>query len=246
MPQIDLSPAFVRLAAHLRSKIVGGEWMPGQLVPGEAALALEFRISVGTVRKAMDTLVGQGLVTRHRGRGTFVARATDERSFTSFFKLVNRTHRERELPRDETLYRKRVAANATERRELGLAEGDFVYRIGRRRMLAETPAVLETISLPASIVGQAEWGEQEGSLHPIYSFLERQCGVSVSHVEDRIRSSQPTKQTAEEFGLGSGESVLEVVRLAYDLKGVPVELRRSWMRTALHDYVVRLDWKGAA
>ncbi|MCW3626298.1 GntR family transcriptional regulator, partial [Burkholderia cenocepacia] len=98
MTAIDLSPAFVRLARHIRERIIGGEWLPGQLLPGEEALARDLKVSVGTVRKAFDVLSGQGLVTRHRGRGTFVARATDERAFTSFFRLVDRADGARRLP----------------------------------------------------------------------------------------------------------------------------------------------------
>ena len=132
MTAIDLSPAFVRLARHIRERIIGGEWLPGQLLPGEEALARELKVSVGTVRKAFDVLSGQGLVTRHRGRGTFVARATDERAFTSFFRLVDRADGARRLPVDTILSRERASADEEERAALKLQDDAMVYRLRRR------------------------------------------------------------------------------------------------------------------
>src|SRR5450830_967633 len=132
MTSIDLSPAFVRLARHIRERIIGGEWLPGQLLPGEEALARELKVSVGTVRKAFDVLSGQGLVTRHRGRGTFVTRATNERAFTSFYRLTDRRDGVRRLPEDTLLTKERAVADAGERAALKLDRDELVYRLRRR------------------------------------------------------------------------------------------------------------------
>jgi GntR family transcriptional regulator len=242
MTTIDLSPAFVRLARHIRDRIVAGEWLPGQLLPGEEALARELKISVGTVRKAFDVLSGQGLVTRHRGRGTFVARATDERAFTSFFRLVDRRDGARHLPSDTILLRERTTATPAERLALGLRPDDLVYRLRRRRVLDGRPLVLETMAFPQARVGAKDWGVEGATLHLIYSFLEQQCGVSISRVEDRLQACLLPKTIAPDFGLAAGHPVLRVVRTAFDLQGVPVEYRESWLSTDAHDYLSELRW----
>jgi GntR family transcriptional regulator len=242
MSSIDLSPVFVRLAKHLRERIVGGEWQPGQLLPGEEVLAKELKVSVGTVRKAFDVLSGQGLVTRHRGRGTFVARATDERAFTSFFRLVSRGSGARHLPTDTTLSREQVNADPDECLALRLAKDDFVYRLRRRRVLNGKSLVLETISFPFARVAGKEWGADSATCHLVYSFLEQQCGVSISRVEDRLQACLLNEDLASDFGLAAGHPVLLAVRTAYDLHGDPVEFRRSWMCTDAHDYLSELRW----
>lgn len=243
---LDLSPAFVRLARHFRERIVGGEWLPGQLVPGEEVLARELKVSVGTVRKAFDVLSGQGLVTRHRGRGTFVARATDERAFTSFFRLVDKSDGQRHLPTDTLLQRQRVAADAAERAALDLQRDDFVYRIRRRRSLDGAPLTLETISFPAARIGAHEWGADRAALLLVYSFLEQQCGISVSRVEDRLSACLLPAKAAADLGLKAGHPVLQVTRTAYDLQGAAVEFRRSFMLTDAHEYLAELRWTGSA
>ncbi|PLZ02270.1 GntR family transcriptional regulator [Burkholderia sp. WAC0059] len=245
MNSIDLSPAFVRLARHIRERIIGGEWLPGQLLPGEEAFAKEMKVSVGTVRKALDVLSGQGLVTRHRGRGTFVARATNERAFTSFFRLVDRADGARRLPADTILLRERASADPAECDALKLAPGELVYRLRRRRTLDGEPIVFETIAFPYERVGANEWGIGDEAAHLVYSFLEQQCGVSVSRVEDRLSACALPDDIAAGFALPAGHPVLLSVRTAYDLQGVPVEYRRSWMATDAHDYLSELRWTGA-
>ncbi|WP_438391262.1 GntR family transcriptional regulator [Caballeronia sp. DA-9] len=242
MDPLDLSPAFVRLARHLRERIVGGEWLPGQLLPGEEALAKELKVSVGTVRKAFDVLSGQGLVTRHRGRGTFVARATNERAFTSFFRLVDRRNGVKRLPVDTILLRERATADAGECAALKLVAGSWVYRLRRRRTLDDTPLVVETITFPHARVGEQEWGDDGASAHLVYSFLEQQCGVSVSRVEDRLQACLLPDDVAQDFGLPAGHPVLLSVRTAFDLRGAPVEYRRSWTITDTQDYLSELRW----
>ncbi|WAH60780.1 GntR family transcriptional regulator [Pseudomonas silvicola] len=244
MTELDLRPVFVRLASHLRERIVNGTFLPGQLLPGEEALAREFNVSVGTVRKAFDVLSGQGLVTRHRGRGTFVSRATDERAFTSFFRLVNRSDGQRRLPVDKILLRERANADEQETSALELKSGEFVYRLRRLRLLDERPLLLETIAFPLKRIMEKEWGESDTSSHLIYSFLERQCGVSIARVEDRLQACTLPADVAEILDLPVGHSVLLVVRVAFDLENRPVEVRRSWMVTDAYDYLSELRWTG--
>jgi GntR family transcriptional regulator len=67
-------PLYHQLKQLLADRIQRGEWKPGDLVPGEHELQDTFHLSRTTVRQAMQELEREGFVTRHRGRGTFVAR----------------------------------------------------------------------------------------------------------------------------------------------------------------------------
>jgi len=70
-PVCQSNPLYEQVHKVLRSRILSGEWSSQVALPGETALSLEFGVSVGTVRKAMDQLVRDQLVVRERGRGTF-------------------------------------------------------------------------------------------------------------------------------------------------------------------------------
>ena len=69
-------PRYQRLRDELASKIAARRWQPGEAIPTEQELAQSFDLAVGTVRKAIDLLVAEGLLERYQGRGTFVRRAS--------------------------------------------------------------------------------------------------------------------------------------------------------------------------
>lgn len=68
----DKLPLNFQLAQMLRDRIARGEYKDGARLPNELKLAKEFGVSVITVQHALRDLTSAGLITRHRGRGTFV------------------------------------------------------------------------------------------------------------------------------------------------------------------------------
>ncbi|MDR1046088.1 MAG: GntR family transcriptional regulator [Candidatus Adiutrix sp.] len=65
-------PVYQQVAALLKSEIASENWPPGHKIPSEPDLARRLKLSVLTVRQAIGQLVEEGLLTRARGRGTFV------------------------------------------------------------------------------------------------------------------------------------------------------------------------------
>lgn len=65
-------PAHRQMADDLRRRIVAGELGPGELLPTEAQLGHEYGVGRATVRMAVATLRGEGLVVVERGTGTRV------------------------------------------------------------------------------------------------------------------------------------------------------------------------------
>jgi GntR family transcriptional regulator len=67
------SPLYQQIKALILQSLQAGEWKPGESIPSEMELAARFRVSQGTVRKAIDELAAENLVVRRQGKGTFVA-----------------------------------------------------------------------------------------------------------------------------------------------------------------------------
>lgn len=63
---------YIKLENDLRSNILNGKFVPEFPLPGEVELASTYNISRPSARKALQTLVKEGLLTRRRGEGTFV------------------------------------------------------------------------------------------------------------------------------------------------------------------------------
>src|SRR5438034_340762 len=80
-------PLYLQLRDALAERIAGGEWKPGAAIPNESDLAREFGVSAGTMRKALDLMEAERLLTRRQGRGTFVNDQTSDELSTRFTNL---------------------------------------------------------------------------------------------------------------------------------------------------------------
>lgn len=215
---------YAALAAALRARVVAGEWPPGSALPAESLLATEHQVALGTMRRALELLVAQGLVERIHGRGTFVRQGIAGASMLRFFRFDSGSG---EMPRSRILSRQRVAAPAAVARRLGLATGEMVLRLQRLRLLADQPCLLEELWLPLDVFaplaegGTAEWDDL------LYPMFARRCGVHVHRAVDDIGFAVLTAAQAIPLGLAAGHPGVVVQRAAYDLGGRCVEWRTT-------------------
>ncbi len=79
----DLLPVYMRVADDLRSKLGSEGFEAGQLLPSEYELRKAYNLSRGTIRKALDILASENLISRQPGRGTIIlpppAKTSEER-----------------------------------------------------------------------------------------------------------------------------------------------------------------------
>ena len=66
-------PAFQRIKDHVLQQIQTGQWLEGQAIPSEEALAKQFSVARMTVNRALRELTDEQIVNRVRGSGTFVS-----------------------------------------------------------------------------------------------------------------------------------------------------------------------------
>jgi GntR family transcriptional regulator len=65
-------PAYAQLVRILRGQIAAGVFGAGDRLPSEAQLCERYGVSPMTVRRVINILAAQGVVTAEQGRGTFV------------------------------------------------------------------------------------------------------------------------------------------------------------------------------
>ncbi|PKL03477.1 MAG: FadR family transcriptional regulator, partial [Spirochaetae bacterium HGW-Spirochaetae-9] len=61
------------VATHLKELILDEKLKPGDKLPSELELCGLFSVSRPTIREAVKTLVSQGIIEIHRGKGTYVS-----------------------------------------------------------------------------------------------------------------------------------------------------------------------------
>lgn len=128
-------PLYQRLHDHLAQQIVTNHWRPGEAIPTEAALSTEHRLSTGTVRKAVDALVNEGLLESQQGRCTFVRRPQFQSSLFRFFRFQTAAG-ERQIPESRIFSIEPLSAPLEVAQALGLSADAPVVRIIRVRVFA--------------------------------------------------------------------------------------------------------------
>jgi GntR family transcriptional regulator len=63
---------YIQLSTLFRRRIETGQWRVGERIPTVDALAEEFSVARATIRQALTSLESDGLIERHRAKGTFV------------------------------------------------------------------------------------------------------------------------------------------------------------------------------
>jgi GntR family transcriptional regulator len=149
-PTPAFSPLYQQIKGLILQSLQAGEWKPGEAIPSEMDLAARFRVSQGTVRKAIDELAAENLLVRRQGKGTFVATHAEQHVQYRFLKL---------MPDDGDARQRRpgpapdhgLQAPARQRRgrpRAGLRTGDAVLQVRRVLSFAGVPTILEDLWLP--------------------------------------------------------------------------------------------------
>jgi len=236
------APAFSPLYQQIKALILGGlqqgEWKPGEMIPSEFDLAARFRVSQGTVRKAVDELAAENLLVRRQGRGTFVATHAEQHVRYRFLRLQPDSGTlagEGPAERD-FIACKRQRAGADVARALALRTGDAVLQARRLLRFAGAPVILEDIWLPAGPF-KGLTAERLARYHgPMYALFESEFGVRMVRAAEKIRAVLPDAGQASLLAVTAATPLLSVERIAYTYHDAPMELRRGLYRTDSHHY----------
>ena len=232
----DFKPLYLQVKDLMVQRLASGAWRPGEALPSEFGLAAEFRVSQGTVRKALDELAAQNLLERRQGIGTFVAQHTAQRALFHFFHLIS-DKGGRALPGARTLNLGKAKADRGEATALGLKIGAPVVRLKRLRLLEERVAIHERIVLPGTLFPGFIDRMPVDVPNELYRYYEDRYGVTVARAVERLKAVAARPEEAKALGLKAGAPLLEIDRLGYTVDGKVAEWRRSRCNTARHHYI---------
>jgi GntR family transcriptional regulator len=232
------SPLYQQIKALILQSLQVGEWKPGESIPSEMDLAARFRVSQGTVRKAIDELAAENLVMRRQGKGTFVSTHAEQHVQYRFLKLVpDSGDHGSEGPAHRTILDcKRVRASADIARALALRTGDALVQVRRVLAFGGTPTILEDLWLPGAAFKGLTAEQMAGYEGPTYAMFEVEFGVRMVRAQEKIRAVAAEGQTAALLKVEQGTPLLSVERIAYTYNDAPMELRRGLYRTDTHHY----------
>lgn len=232
-------PLYEQIKILITQSLVAGEWRPGEVIPSELELANRFKVSQGTVRKAIDELAAENILVRRQGKGTFVATHTEEHTQYRFLRVVELSGK-KEFPVSEVLYCERGKADSTAAERLGLKRGAPVVMVRRLLRFSNEPVILDDICLSATLfkgLTEALINEFEGTL---YSLYETRYGTRIIRAEEKIQAIAADETAASLLQIAPKSPLLDIDRVAYTYGDQPVEWRVSRCNTQHHCYLNEL------
>lgn len=215
-------PAYVRLRDTLTGQIAEGVWTPDHPIPSEARLADEYGVSVGTVRKAVDGLVGEGLLERRQGSGTFVRAPSFNATLFRFFPMMGNDGAAPPIPSSQLILRSVSPAPTEAEQALG---GGALIKIVRLRSLSDQPVLFEEIYIPVSRFSGFE-ELPETALGPLlYPVYAEHFGVFIKRATDDVSFDVASQNVARRLRIEEGDPLAVIRRTAFDIEGKPVEWR---------------------
>lgn len=227
----ERSPLYLQVREIILGRLRSGEWHPGERLPPEMTLAAETGVSLGTLRRAVEMLVGEGVLERRQGSGTFAATFQKKGYANRFqvFESLDGTPRFdfRRLARFE-----RCGAPAEAAAGLGILEGDEVIHIVRHMVRREADGervtgVDELFLLPevfpelTELLFLTRFAENDS----LYKFYDRELGVVITSQKCSIRYECLKGETAERLAVKAPMPVLRFSRTSMTWGRRPVEYR---------------------
>jgi GntR family transcriptional regulator len=229
------SPLYKQIKTLITRSLEAGEWRPGEAIPSEVELAARFKVSQGTVRKAIDELATDNLLVRRQGKGTFVATHAEQKVQFRFLRLAPDDGEPADAQR-RFIDCRRLRAPADVARALELKSGDAVVQVRRVLSFRAVPVVLDEIWLPGQSFKGLTAERLEDYRGPMYGLFETEFGVRMIRACEKIRAVSADSAAAEQLGVAPGAPLLSVERLSLTYGDKPVELRRGLYNTASHHY----------
>lgn len=234
LDQHNATPLYLQVADAIRSIIHQNALTPGQALPSERELMNITGTSRVTIRKALKQLIGESLLHRRRGAGTFIA-AGREQSGDALIGFTDDTLSRGESSGTVWLIKARALASEDEARQLKLNVGDPVVRFGRVRLADDQPLAIEHAVLPAHLSPEPD--DVQNSLYEALSLIGNrpQSGIQ------KLRASLASPVEASLLTIKENSEVLRIERNTYLADGTPLEYTHSVYRGDKYVFVSRLQ-----
>jgi len=231
----DPTPLYLQLQRALRDAIQDNLIRPDNAIPTERDLATDLGISRITVRKAIDGLVAEGILSRRQGAGTFVVGGRVEKSFSRISSFSEDMAARGRTPRSAWVSKTTGTVTPEEALLLGLSPGTQVYRFHRIRYADDQSMALEYATIPAFCLPSIEVVTDS-----LYAALAASGHRPVRALQ-RVRAIAFTAEQAKALEIQPGSPGLFIERRGFLADGRTAEYAQSFYRGDAYDLVAELS-----
>ncbi|KRL04568.1 GntR family transcriptional regulator [Liquorilactobacillus oeni] len=197
------------IAKKIRTKIKNGLYKPGEPLPRQKELALEYKTSRVTIQKALDILFNENLIVRKQGSGTFVS----PNSLSALDILSSQYGGTTKLFSDKANVSTLVLNFAIrlpslkECEKLNILETMPVYDIYRLRNLDEEPYELDRSIMPLSVISGLNENIVKNS---IFSFIQNKLNLEIGSSLRKIGADKAKQDDIKYLKCKPNDPVLQI------------------------------------
>jgi GntR family transcriptional regulator len=225
MPSINFNshiPYYIQLIDLLKDQIQKRKWQPGDQIPGEQDLCDAYNISRTVVRQALRELELEGVITRRKGKGTFISEPKISegliQNLTGFFQdMVARGLK----PGTKVLHQNVIKAPEKVCNYLSLEPGTEVVDIQRLRFINDEPIQLVTTYIPYQVFPPL--ASVDLTNRSLYEFLETEGGIFLTRGKRYIEAVPANELEANLLEIEQGAPLVMLDSISYAENGQPIE-----------------------
>jgi GntR family transcriptional regulator len=215
-------PYYLQLMDILREKVQQAEWLPGNQIPGEQDLCEQYQVSRTVVRQALRELEYEGVITRQKGKGTFISLPKINeglvQKLTGFYQdMVERGLK----PGSKVLHQIVSPSSEKVARFLNITPGVEVIDIQRLRFINDEPIQLVTTYIPFEICPALATVDLTN--RSLYEYLGKECGIFIVKGHRYIEAVLASEHEAALLGIERGAPLLMLDSVSFSEDGQPIE-----------------------
>ena len=234
-------PLYYQLETIIRKRILSGEFPPDVPLPSEESLGKEYEVSRITVRHALSALEQEGIISRKRGKGTFVSekpRSLDSPRLSGFIEdIISMGIKTKTRVIDISW----VEGPENVKERLNIQKQDKMLRIEKIRLIKGSSFSHVFDYLPPDIGQNIPSGKLTEK--PLLMILEDDLDIRADTAIQTVEATIADAQVATLLGIRVGEPLLKVERTVFDVKEKPVEYVSVLYRADKYFYTVNLKRK---
>ncbi len=245
--QKEVIPLYSRISSSLRNNILNGRYEPGFKFPSEEKLAKEFKVSRITIREALSCIEGEGLINRHRGKGTFVSEKipkTRQSVYTSLSDIVNSTQQSKIKPLGiwtEKVGQTSIAGDI--RTFFGLTNEDPITKIHRVQMRNGAPLHLFENFMPPELSSHITL-EDIVKKKAIIRILQDKIGLKIGRGDMYFEAMPADPEVARILDCQVFDPIVRLQVYLYFPNGDPFEIVNYFMRAEYFKFRIPIDIAG--
>ena len=243
VPRLDRSsslPLWAQLLGDLRDRLEAGDFADS--FPTDLELTTSYGVSRHTAREAVRRLQAEGVITRERGRGTFVRAPSFEQPTGALYSLF-RSIEGRGLEQRSEVLDRAVVIDDDVAAQLELEPGTELVRLERVRLADGQPLAHDLVWLPADLARPLL--DVDLTHTALYDELQRLCGVRPVAGTEHIGTDMPSAEERALLRMPAKHPVFRITRRSVDPDGRPIEWRETAVRGDRYTFVAQWSPDGA-